>query len=244
MDSGQLDGKTVFVTGAARRIGRALALASAEAGADVIVHYRTSQQEAEAVRREIEAMGRRAWALQADLSQAEQAVRCTERAFQLAPVYGLVNSAAIFGEGRLLNTTQADWHAHLAVNLTAPFLLTQTFARLLGTDRTGRVVNLLDWRATRPGPDHFAYTVSKAALAAMTRSLAQALAPNVSVNGLALGAFLPPEGHVRDPEIAKIVPVGRWGEPEEAGDALVFLLAGPAYITGEIIYLDGGRHLL
>jgi NAD(P)-dependent dehydrogenase (short-subunit alcohol dehydrogenase family) len=141
-------------------------------------------------------------------------------------------------------TTQADWDAHLAINLTAPYLLTQSFARFIGSERPGRVVNLLDWRATKPGADHFAYTVSKAALAAMTRSLAQSLAPNISVNGLALGAILPPEGKGRDPETVKRIPAGRWGNPDEVGNALVFLLAGTAYITGEIIYVDGGRHLL
>jgi NAD(P)-dependent dehydrogenase (short-subunit alcohol dehydrogenase family) len=167
-----------------------------------------------------------------------------ERAFGLAPVYGLVNSAAIFSGGTVQETILANWDAHLAINLTAPFLLTQSFARLLGPEQPGRVVNLLDWRATQPGADHFAYTVSKAALAAMTRSLAQSLAPNISVNGLALGAILPPEGSEPDQEIVKRIPAGRWGNPDEVGHALVFLLAGTEYVTGEIIYVDGGRHLL
>jgi pteridine reductase len=106
-------------------------------------------------------------------------------------------------------------------------------------------VNILDWRALRPGSDHFAYTVSKAALAAMTLSLAQGLAPSIRVNGLALGAILPPPGQAgkTDAPIDR-VPVGRWGEVEEACQALVFLLAGPQYITGQVLHVDGGRHLL
>ena len=236
--------RIVLITGASKRIGRALAIATAEAGADVIVHYRTSKAKAEETRTEIEALGRQAWCLQADLSKEDEVVRLAEEAFDVAPVYGLVNNAAIFAGGPLEETNPADWAAHLAVNLTAPFLLTQAFARLLGAAAEGRVVNLLDWRALRPGADHFAYTVSKLALAGMTRSLALSLAPRVSVNGLALGAFLPPAGAERDPSIIGHIPAGRWGELHEAGHALVFLLAGPAYVTGEVISLDGGRHLL
>ena len=239
-----LRGKVVLVTGASRRIGRALAVASARAGADVILHYRTSADLADAARREIEALGRNAWILQADLSKPEQVASLAEQAFQLAPPFGLVNSAALFSGGPFGETSLADWETHLAVNLTAPFLLTQAFARLIGTQQKGRVVNLLDWRASRPGTDHFAYTISKAALAAMTRSLAQSMAPNISVNGLALGAFLPAPGGERDPEVVRRIPAGRWGELHEAGHALVFLLGGPAYVTGEIVHLDGGRHLL
>jgi len=239
-----LSSKVVLITGAARRIGRALAFASAQAGADVIIHYGTSKESAEATRQEIVAMGRSAWTVQADLSRPDEVARLAENAFQLAPVFGLVNNAAIFAGGPFGKTSLADWQEHLAVNLTAPFLLTQSFARLLGPERQGRVVNLLDWRASRPGVDHFAYTVTKAALAAMTRSLALSMAPNVSVTGLALGAFLPPESGGRDPDLVNRIPAGRWGELHEAGHALVFLLAGPAYVTGEIIHLDGGRHLL
>ena len=239
-----LGGKTVLVTGAARRIGQAMALASARAGADVILHYHSAAKDAEATRGAITEMGRRAWILRADFSKASEAAALMERAFGLASVYGLVNSAAIFSGATVQETSLADWDAHLAINLTAPFLLTQAFGRLLGSEQPGRVVNLLDWRATQPGTDHFAYTVSKAALAAMTRSLAQSLAPNISVNGLALGAILPPEGTEPDPDIVKRIPAGRWGDPDEVGHALVFLLAGTAYVTGEIIYVDGGRHLL
>ena len=239
-----LNNKLVLITGASKRIGRALAIASAQAGADVIVHYWTSKVLAEETRREIETLGRRAWCLQADLSQADQVNRLAQQAFEIAPVFGLVNNAAIFSGGPFRETSMADWEANMAVNLTAPFVLTQAFARLLGSAADGRVVNLLDWRALRPGTDHFAYTVSKAGFAAMTRSLAQSLAPRISVNGLALGAFLPPEDGERDARIVARIPAGRWGELHEAGHALLFLLAGPAYVTGEIIHLDGGRHLL
>ena len=130
----------------------------------------------------------------------------------------------------------------MAINLTAPFLLSQAFAKQASDG--ARIVNILDWRALRPGADHFPYTISKSALAAMTKSLAVALAPNITVNGLALGAILSLAGGNVNPEITKSIPAKRWGKANEVEDALLFLLIGPAYITGEIIHVDGGRHLV
>ena len=108
----------------------------------------------------------------------------------------------------------------------------------------GRIVNLIDWRGLRPGPDHLPYTISKAALAALTQSLAVALAPRITVNGLALGAILPPKKGVPAKVNLEQIPARRWANLEEVGQALIFLLDGPAYITGEIIHVDGGRHLV
>lgn len=102
---------------------------------------------------------------------------------------------------------------------------------------------MLDWRAMRPGKDHLAYSISKAALGALTRSLAQAFAPRISVNALALGAVLPPSNEPVDPEIEKKIPLKRWASIEEMGNAVMFLSSAPPELTGEIIYLDGGRHL-
>jgi NAD(P)-dependent dehydrogenase (short-subunit alcohol dehydrogenase family) len=106
------------------------------------------------------------------------------------------------------------------------------------------VLNVLDWRALRPGADHFAYTVSKAALASMTRSLALSLAPSIRVNGLALGAILPPENAPEDPDLLRRIPLGRWGTPAEVVHAVTFLLAGSDFMTGAIVHVDGGRHLV
>ncbi len=248
--SSTLEDKRVLVTGAAHRIGRALALAAARAGADVVIHYNHSRSDAETVQSEIEQMGRKTLLLQADLSDPAQASGLVDLALEGGPLYGLVNSAAVFAPLTWQNSGVEDWNTHLALNLVAPFLLSQAFARRLPDEEHGRIVNLLDWRALRPGPDHLPYTVSKAALAALTRSLAAALAPRVSVNGLALGAILPPAGGSMPPAagadsaILQKVPAQRWGTLAEVGDALVFLLGGPEYITGEVLYVDGGRHLL
>lgn len=241
-----LEGKTILVTGAARRVGRLLALACAGAGADVIIHHGHSLEEALLVQKEIASLGRRAWVLPADLSNVDEVYRLIPQANALAPLYALVNSAAIFEKLSLQDTTLEDWERHLSINLTAPFLLSQAFAKQTSQ---GRIVNIVDWRALRPGADHFSYTVSKAALAAMTHSLAVALAPNITVNGLAFGAILPPaDGPTGNPsasdKIIEQVPAKRWSEAGEIEDALVFLLSGPAYITGEIIHVDGGRHLI
>lgn len=241
-----LEGQTALVTGAGRRLGRAFALALARAGADVCVHYNHSLEAANETASQIKEMGRRASALQADLANLEQTSSLVERAqTELGTVQLLVNNASIFGPAGAAETTPEDWQRHLDINLRAPVLLTQSLAGRL-SEESGSVVNLLDWRALRPGLEHFAYTISKAGLAAATRSLARAYAPRLRVNGLALGAILPPaggEGGAEDDIIAP-VPADRWGTVEEAVEALMFLLAGPDYITGEVLHLDGGRHLV
>ena len=251
-----LDAKLVLITGAARRVGRELALAVARAGGDVVIHYGSSQNEAESLGLEIEALDRKAFLLQADLNDPSQAANLVPQASGHGQLFALVNNAAIFENLSWQSSTLEAWNQHLMVNLTTPFLLSQAFARLLPSGETGRIVNLLDWRALRPGADHLPYTISKSALAALTLSLAVALAPRISVNGLALGAVLPPVTKLESvtggiptdgaalPNILKNVPANRWADLDEVGQALIFLLDGPAYITGEIIHLDGGRHLV
>jgi NAD(P)-dependent dehydrogenase (short-subunit alcohol dehydrogenase family) len=237
------DGQFILITGSARRIGRALALAIARAGWNVIIHHGHSPEEAETLKAEIEALGCRASILKADLAKPDQASALVECAFDIGNLYALVNNAAIFGRFNLATTTLPDWQAHLDVNLTAPFLLSQAFGRLLPADQKGRILNLLDWRALHPGADHLPYTVSKAALAALTRSLAVALAPRISVNGLALGAVLPPADGSPAEKVLAFSPIPRWIGLDEVCEAALFLLTGPETITGEIIHVDGGRHL-
>ena len=244
MNERSLEGKTILVTGGARRLGRILALACGRAGADVIVHHGHSEEEALEAQKEIASIGRRSWVLASDLSNPDEASRLISQANELSLLYGLVNSAAVFESLTLENTTLRDWQRHMDINLTAPFLLSQAFAKQLPDGRDGRIVNIVDWRALRPGADHFPYTVSKAALAALTKSLAAALAPRITVNALAFGAILPPSDRPATAKIIENVPAQRWSKPEEVAQAIVFLLSGPAYITGEIIHVDGGRHLI
>ena len=194
---------------------------------------------------ELTTLGVEVHLLQADFSKPEQASDLIEQGLTFGPLFALVNSAAIFQKLDLETSNLQNWQLHLDINLTAPFLLSQAFwkaARQTGAE--GRIVNILDWRALRPGADHLPYTISKAALAALTQSLAIAMAPKVTVNGLAFGAILPPTDGGKTEGILKQVPAGRWAELDEVGQTLLFLLTGPQYISGEIIYLDGGRHLV
>jgi NAD(P)-dependent dehydrogenase (short-subunit alcohol dehydrogenase family) len=236
-----LNGKTILITGAARRIGRLFALACARTGADIIIHHAHSEDEARQVKDEIESIGRRAHILASDFGTPDSVSRLISSANDISPLYALINNAAIFEPLTFNETSLEDWNRHVNINLTAPFLLSQEFARY--ADK-GRIINILDWRALRPAADHFPYTISKAALAAMTKSLAVALAPRITVNGLAFGAILPPADQPSASEkIIENVPAHRWSDAGEVEDALLFLLTGPAYITGEIIHVDGGRHL-
>lgn len=238
-------GKTILITGAAVRVGRTMAKTVAQAGASVIVHYGGSEAEAASLKRELEALGATAHLLQADFSQPQEAASLIGRALEFGPLHALVNSASIFEKLDLESSDLESWQRHMDINLTAPFLLSQAFwkaAKKNGAE--GRIVNILDWRALRPGADHLPYTISKAALAALTQSLAVATAPKVTVNGIAFGAILPPADGGAAEGLLKRVPAGRWADLDEVGQTLLFLLAGPAYVTGEIIHLDGGRHLV
>jgi NAD(P)-dependent dehydrogenase (short-subunit alcohol dehydrogenase family) len=237
-----LNGKTILITGAARRLGRLFALACARAGADIVIHHGHSEADADSLHREIMEVGSKAWVIKADLTDSSQTRELIPQINESTVLHALVNSAAIFESLSLETTSIKDWERHIAVNQTAPFLLSQAFAKQAPAG--ARIVNILDWRALRPGSDHFPYTISKAALAALTKALAVALAPGITVNGLALGAVLPPADRNVNPEITRSIPAKRWSQEEEVEEALLFLLSGPAYVTGEILHVDGGRHLV
>lgn len=239
-----LSGQTILITGGARRLGKIMALAAARCGADVIIHHAHSAPDAQNVADQIRDLGRKAWVLEADLNKPDQVQKLATSAFSLARVSALINNAAIFKSVDLAKTSLTDWVEHLQINLTAPFVLSQAFAAQYKHEQPGRIINILDWRALRPGKDHFPYTISKSAMAAMTRSMALSLAPGIIVNGIALGAILPPGDEDFSPALIKNVPMQRWAKLEELEELIVWLLSSPAYITGEIIHLDGGRHLV
>jgi len=239
-----LQGKTILITGGGVRLGRVMAWSIANQGGHILLHYNRSRQPAEELQSEIQNLGGQADLVQADLASAESTQELINKISSYKPLYALVNSASLFTPLDLASTTLDSWEEHLRVNLTAPFLLCQAFPSLIEPEQSGRIVNILDWRGLRPGKDHLPYTISKAALAALTRSLAVALAPGITVNGLAFGAILPPSDGGDTEGILEHVPANRWAHLEEVGEALLFLLDGPEYITGEIIHLDGGRHLV
>jgi NAD(P)-dependent dehydrogenase (short-subunit alcohol dehydrogenase family) len=234
-----------LVTGAARRIGRALALDLAAQGYDVAVHYRQSQAEAEAVVAAILAQGCRAVALAADLADEDASARLIERAAAaLGPVTLLVNNAAIFGYDRPESADQANWQRHMAINLRAPLVLTQALLAGLPADAEANVVNLIDERVLNLTPHYTSYTVSKAGLWVLTQHLALALAPRVRVNAIAPGPTLPhaTTGAANFAALCRATPLGRAPGLDEICRTLRLILTAPA-MTGQMIALDGGRHL-
>ncbi|MEJ2447512.1 MAG: SDR family oxidoreductase [Anaerolineales bacterium] len=240
----KLENTTVLVTGGAVRIGRSIALAAAEEGANLVIQYNNSISEAETLQKDIEALGRKAVVYQADFASPQDCLRFAQKTFSEQKIDAVINHASIFADLSWDDTTLESWNDHLAVNLTAPYLISKEFALSFKGDRKGRIINLLDWRAFRPGPDHLPYTISKAGLAALTQSLAISLAPEITVNGIALGAILPPSDGGKVEDLVSSLPIPRWAELDEVSELLLFLLTGPTYITGEIIHLDGGRHLV
>ena len=245
-ERGFLAGTAALVTGGARRIGRSLCLALAREGAAVVVHYWKSESDAEATVLELEAFGGSAFKVKGDLSQPSVPAEMIAQAAEAAgrPLDILINNASVFAQGSPVSTTVDQWDLNQAVNLRAPFLLSQAFAGQLSARLTGNIININDFRALSPGPDHFAYTMSKVGLHGLTRSLALALSPRIRVNELALGAVLAPEGTSGDYEhsLREQIPVGRFTSLYEVSHAMLFLL-GNNGVTGETIHVDGGRHL-
>lgn len=237
--------KAALVTGAGRRIGRAIALMLGGDGWAVAVHYHGSRAEAEAVVGEIAAAGGRAVALGADLAREAEVETLVPRAAEaLGPLGALVNNASVFEQDSALGATRASWDRHLEVNLRAPFVLMQQFARQLPADAQGAIVNLLDERVWSLTPYFVSYTLSKAGLWSLTRSLALAFAPRIRVNGIGPGPTLPSprQSEAQFRRQQETMPLQRGTTPEEIAAAVRFILAAPA-MTGQMIALDGGQHL-
>jgi len=239
-------GSVALVTGAAKRLGRAVAIRLARGGCRVAVHYRSSRKEAEEVVRAIRAAGGEARAFRADLAWRAAPARlaaAVERG--LGPVAVLVNGAAVFGPTDLALHGARDLEDHWAVNARAPFLLALALAPGMARRGCGKIVNVGDIHGETPLGGHAPYSVSKAALHAMTRALARDLAPAIQVNAVAPGAILLPEGAAPGLErrLVRRIPAGRLGTPEEVAEAVAFLVEGPDFVTGEVIRVDGGRHL-
>ena len=237
--------RAALVTGAARRIGLAICRRLAADGWAVALHYRGSEAAARDAVAEIEAGGGRAVALQADLAVEQDSASLLDRATEaLGPIGCLVNNASEFDLDLAGTVTRESWDRHLEPNLRAPFLLCQDFARLLPEQRSGVVINLLDQRVLNLTPFFVSYTVSKAALWTLTRTLALALAPRIRVNAIGPGPCLPSPRQSQaqfDRQCAQM-PLRRGTSPEEIAAAAQFILAMPA-MTGQMIALDGGQHL-
>lgn len=237
--------KAALVTGAARRIGRAIALDLARHGWAVAVHYARSGAEADAVASEIRSTGGNAIALRADLSREAETATLVQRATDaLGPIGCLVNNASQFKRDELDTADRASWDAHLETNLRAPFVLIQAMSRLLPQDREGVVVNMLDQRVWNLTPHFLSYTLSKSGLWTLTQTLALALAPRIRVNAIGPGPALPNERQSEEQfrRQYESTPLRKPVDVAELCEAMRFLISARS-MTGQMIALDSGQHL-
>ncbi len=234
-----------LVTGAAKRIGRTIALELARAGWDVGLHCNRSRADADALAQELSGLGARAAVLPADLADPDQSAGLIPECIAaLGPPECLINNASIFERDGVRDFTAEGWQAHQDINLRAPLILSQSFTILLPEGETGNIINLIDQRVLRLTPDFFSYTLSKSALWTATRTMAQALAPKIRVNAIAPGPVLR-NTYQTDEDFAReweSTPLRRGARPEEIAEAVLFILRSPA-MTGQMIALDGGEHL-
>lgn len=238
-----LQGRTVLVTGAARRLGREIAIHLARLGCDVIVAYRSSKTEAESVSTEINSMGRRSWLLQSAFDREESCSGLVERAFSSAgKVDFLVNNASLFPKGAIESSGRKELEETMLVNSWSPLWLSNAFA---SRARKGAIVNMLDARITGYDFSNFPYYLSKKILLDITENLALRYAPSIRVNGVAPGLIIPPEGKDESylERVSRVVPMRTHGSAGDIAEAVEFLLKSD-FITGQTIFIDGGQHLL
>ena len=238
--------KSVLVTGAAKRLGHAIALDLARDGWDIALHYNSSASDVREAGNRIRALGRRVALLNADLAREDEAAALVDRAIaELGPLAALVNSASLFENDDWESASRASWDRHMEVNLRAPFVLSQQFARQLPRDLNGAIVNIIDQRVLKPTPQFISYSLSKAGLYWLNTTLAQALGPRIRVNAVAPG---PTIINARQSEAdfrrqREATPLGNGAEPQDICDAVRYLLYAKS-VTGEMIAVDGGQRLI
>lgn len=240
----KLKGKVALVTGASRRIGRALAMALAEEGVNIVAHDRRDlEQETARVCDEVVGCGAKSWNVSADLEKPEEYETLVARAINTAGSLDiLINNASIFQPSTLMDMGFNDLMRHIHVNAWSPLVLSREFSRLAGR---GKIINLLDTKIIGYDLAHVAYILSKRMLADLTAMCAREFAPAITVNAVAPGLILPPAGKDENylNTMSHAVPLKRHGEPDDIADAALYLLKSD-FVTGQVVYVDGGRHLL
>ncbi len=232
-----MEQRTVLVTGAAKRIGRAIAIRLHQAGYRVAIHYGTSEKEA----RETAAECGNAEIFQANFESVDEIRRMFSEVEQrLGSLYGLVNNAARFNRRDPLTMTEDDWDYIHSVNLKATFFCCQQGALLMRKSGAGRIVNISSLGGIRPWADHAHYCASKAGVIMLTKALAKAFAPEITVNSVAPGIIFSSEEEPRREEMIRATPAGRAGTPEEVADAVLYFLNASNFVTGQLLAVDGG----
>ncbi len=237
--------RNVLITGAAKRIGRTLALELAEAGWNVGLHYRKSELDAETLIQELRTFGVHVVGLAADLSVESEVIGLFEKTAEaLGPLTGLVNNAAIFEEDSAATATRSSWDRHMEVNVRAPFVLSQQLAAALPAKELGSIVNIIDQRVWNPSADFTSYTLSKMALWGCTQVLAKSFAPRVRVNAIGPGPTLQSVHQSPEEFAAEVgaVPLKRKVTPKDISRGVKFIMDSPT-MTGQMIALDSGQHL-
>lgn len=237
-----LSGRTALITGAARRIGRAVALALAHNGVHVLVHHNHSEDEAAALCEEIKHLGVSAWPIKGDLGDPSQPDKVFREAVDRAgPIDILVNNASVFESETIWETTDESLCRNMRIHATAALVLSRNLA---AQKRSGHIINILDTRVVTYDKAHVSYHISKRTLLTLTRILALELAPGIAVNAVAPGLILPAAGQDQSylEKLAPTTPLQRCGCPADVVDAMLFLLRS-RFITGQIIYVDGGYHM-
>ncbi|MGB1252485.1 MAG: SDR family oxidoreductase [Candidatus Promineifilaceae bacterium] len=242
-----LHNKVAIVTGGAVRVGRAITLRLAQAGCKILLHYNRSASPAQKTQQEAVALGAQVEIFSADLSTPDAPTKIVEAALaHFGRVDILINSAAIYPSNDTFATTDANlFDTLMAINLRAPFLLSQAFAKAVGDQQQAKIINVTDARVSRFQPDHFVYRFTKQSLSAMTKMLPQVVCPNITVNGVALGAILPPpdaDDSYFEQVVKPRIPINMTGNATVVTDTIIFLLTQD-FINGDIITLDGGEFL-
>ncbi|MEZ0323746.1 MAG: SDR family NAD(P)-dependent oxidoreductase [Hydrogenothermaceae bacterium] len=236
----QIKGKTTLITGAAKRIGRDIALNLAKDGSDIVIHYNSSDTEANSLKREIEALGVKAYIIKSDLTDQEQLKKFVKDVLETVHIDILINNASIYYRTPLESASFEDLDKFYNIHVKAPFYLSKIFGKKMYERKEGRIINIIDYSAILPYPDYTPYTISKGAMITMTKAFAKELAPYVLVNGVLPGPIIPPE-NLEDKEIPlKKTILKRWAGGIEVYKAVKYLIETD-FTTGSFIPVEGGR---